>query len=59
MYLLMYSVCDCNGYDLACDVVSGACVCQSLGVAGEKCTDCSGEYSNGDADNFCYGEPCM
>ena len=49
-------VCDCNGYDLECDVVSGSCQCQSLGVSGENCTVCVGDYNHGDADNFCYGE---
>lgn len=48
--------CDCNGYDLACNTVTGACVCESLGVSGEKCTNCTGDYGNGDADNICYGE---
>lgn len=52
--------CDCNGYDPECDQMTGACDCQALGVTGVRCTNCStsGDYANGDANNFCYGESC-
>lgn len=46
--------CDCNGYDSECDVLTGACQCQALGVTGERCTNCSGDYASGYADNFCF-----
>ena len=54
------AACECNGYDLECDIETGACTCQALGVTGDNCTACttSGDYVNGDADNFCFGESC-
>jgi len=44
--------CDCNGYNDVCDIRSGLCECRTQGVGGDHCTNCTGDYQYGNANNF-------